>query len=237
MGRAVGAASTLRFVGGAVRAIAARTRRWVARVPWLVTGTALLLSACQSADSGPARHAAPAGEPVVQAPPSDANAVPSHGAPKIDHPIDITPMMTRPCDVLTDDEVVGLLGTDTTEKRSDFTGPSCGWGSFGPQAAFVAVGFPTVSNRGLTSIYRAKDAEYKFFKELAPVLGFPTVAFGYFDDTETRGSCHIAAGTSDRTTVDAAVTLSPRNRGTKDPCEAAREVLATALQNIQAATL
>ncbi|AXB46720.1 hypothetical protein A4R43_33305 [Amycolatopsis albispora] len=134
--------------------------------------------------------------------------------------------------MLTDAQVTGLLGTDINEVRGDRGGPGCRWYSYESQAS-VAVDFPKITDNGLTAIYAAaKDHRYKFFKEMTPVRGYPAVAWGTNDETMTHGECHVAVGTSDQSTVEASVSLSKQNVGTKDPCEAARQVLDMAIGNL-----
>ena len=166
-------------------------------------------------------------------PSSEPVEVPGFGAPKVANPLDTSGPEAQPCGLLTDAQINGLLGTDINKTQEDGTGPGCKWHSYGSQAASVYVTFPTVTDNGLTAIYRAKGNEYKFFKEMTPVRGYPAVAWDTTDETMTRGECHVAVGTSDRSTVEASVSLSEKNIGTKDPCEAAHQVLDMVIGNIQ----
>ncbi|MDI5977805.1 DUF3558 domain-containing protein [Amycolatopsis magusensis] len=207
-------------------------RRPVVRIlPW-AAGVLLLLSACEGKDVAgiPSVPPATASEPSQSAGESE---VPGFGAPKIENPLDVGGLDQRPCEALTDAQVTELLGSDTTKKEENVSGPMCSWHSYGTDGAFVAVSFPTVTDLGLTGLYRGKGQQLKFFKEMSPVRGYPTVAWGQTDDTATDGRCGVSAGTTDRTTLDATVTLSKKNVGTKDPCEAARGVLDLVIGNIQ----
>ncbi|MGC7093833.1 DUF3558 domain-containing protein [Amycolatopsis lurida] len=195
----------------------------------------LLLSGCGGNDvpGTPTMPTTGATEPAP--PPSSGSAeVPGFGAPKVDNPLDTSGPEAQPCELLTDAQVNELLGTDINESRDDRSGPTCRWDSDGSQAASVTVGFPTVTDNGLTAIYgAAKNQKYKFFKEMSPVRGYPAVAWDTTDETMTRGTCNVAAGTSDRSTVEATVWLSQKNVGVKDPCEAAHQVLDMVISNIQ----
>ncbi|MGC7093816.1 DUF3558 domain-containing protein [Amycolatopsis lurida] len=197
------------------------------------TGLVLLLSGC-AGDDVPGTPTVPTAGAVEPAqPPARSDEVPGSGAPKVDNPLDTSGPEAQPCETLTDAQVTELLGTDINETRDDRTGPGCQWGSYGPQAASVHVMFPNVTDNGLTAIYRAKGNQYKFFKEMTPVRGYPAVAWNTTDETTTRGVCSVAVGTSDRTTAEATVRLSEKNVGTKDPCEAAHQVLDMVIGNIQ----
>ncbi len=112
-------------------------------------------------------------------------------------------------------------------------GPSCSIHPPSITQAGILVIFTNLDNRGLTSIYAAKDTKYPFFLPLAPVDGYPIVAYGLTDDRASRGICQIAVGTSDQQTVDIGVTQSEQNIGKKDPCEAARGVAASVLGNLR----
>ncbi|QFU94115.1 DUF3558 domain-containing protein [Amycolatopsis sp. YIM 10] len=194
---------------------------------------ALLLSGCGGNDV-PGTPTVPTTGAIEPAPPSsEAAEVPGHGAPTVTNPLDTSGREAQPCGLLTDTQINGLLGTDINESVDDGSGPGCRWHSYGSQAASVAVRFPKVTDNGLTAIYGAKGHQYKFFKEMPPVRGYPSVAWDTTDETMTKGECHVAVGTSDRSTVEASVSLSKKNVGTKDPCEAAHQVLDMVIGNIQ----
>ncbi|AXB46704.1 hypothetical protein A4R43_33215 [Amycolatopsis albispora] len=198
----------------------------------LAAGLLLLASGCEGKDvpGTPALPAASASEPSPSAGESD---VPAYGAPKVDNPLEVGDLVQRPCTALTDAQVTELLGSDTTEKEENVTGPACSWHSYGSEGAFIAVGFPTVNDLGLTALYRGKGQQFQFFKEMPPVRGLPAVAWGQVDDTKTQGRCGVSIGITDRSTMDATVTLSDKNIGKKDPCEATHDVLDMVVGNLQ----
>ncbi|MBN6036182.1 DUF3558 domain-containing protein [Amycolatopsis sp. 195334CR] len=198
-------------------------------------GLVLLLSACEGKDV-PGAPTVPTAGAMEPSPSADASDVPAFGAPKVDSPIDISKSEAQPCETLTDAQINGLLGSDTKESREEsgdiIAGPGCTWHSYGSQSAFVGVLFPKVTDLGLSGFYRAKGGQYKFFEEMAPVRGYPAVAWNGTDET-AKGVCNVVAGTSDRATVNVTVTLSEKNVGKKNPCEAARDVLDMVIGNIQ----
>ncbi|MGA6163481.1 DUF3558 domain-containing protein [Amycolatopsis magusensis] len=195
-------------------------------------GLVLLLSGCGGNDVPGTPIASPASAVEPTRAPGDS-AVPGSGVPKVANPLDTSGPEAQPCGLLTDAQVNGLLGTDIDKTQEGETGPTCRWFSYGPQAASVAVGFPKVTGNGLTAIYRARGDQYKFFKEMPSVRGYPAVAWNTTDESTTRGECNVAVGTSDRATLEATVRLSQKNVGVKDPCEAAHQVLDTVIGNIQ----
>ncbi|MFI6024142.1 DUF3558 domain-containing protein [Amycolatopsis magusensis] len=203
------------------------TRSWLG-----AAGLVLLLSGCGGNDvPGTPIASPPSAVEPTQAP--DGSAVPGSGVPEVENPLDTSGAEARPCELLSDAQVNGLLGTDINKTQEGETGPTCRWFSYGPQAASVAVGFPKVTENGLTAIYRARGNQYKFFEEMPPVRGYPAVAWNTSDETVTRGECNVAVGISDRATLEATVRLSQKNVGVKDPCEAAHQVLDMVIGNIQ----
>lgn len=186
------------------------------------------LAGCSSTAPG---QAVPAEHTDQPAPSSTSDQVPGPGVPKVQSPIDITKFKQNPCESLTSAQISDLLG-DGARVNPDPRGPGgpgCGWFS---QAQIVVV-FPNVDKLGLTSVYRAKGGAYPFFMPLAPVDGYPVVAYGTADLRGRLGECNVALGTSDRETLDVSITQSAAHKGEKDPCESAREVAEKVLGNLR----
>ncbi|WP_290051302.1 DUF3558 domain-containing protein [Amycolatopsis solani] len=194
--------------------------------------SALLLNACTTSTGGTASPTVSNSDQPSTLP--STSGLPGPGVPKVQTPIDVARFKQSPCDALTADQVSELLGQGVTP-QADLeapAGPSCSANPPQVTQASVLVIFTNVSNRGLTGVYEAK---YRFFLPLAPVDGYPAVAYGLADDRAGRGRCQIAIGTSDTQTVDIAVGQSEANIGKKDPCEAARDVASLVLGNLRGA--
>lgn len=203
------------------------------RILILIGASVLVLSACTTTNGG---TASPSSSSANEPTPSSSTAdVPGPGVPKVASPIDISRFKSAPCDSLTAQQVADLLGPGVTPKTDLDApgGPSCSIHPPQVTQAGVLVIFTDLDNRGLTSVYAAKDTKYPFFMPLNPVDGYPIVAYGLADDRTTHGTCQIAIGTSDQQTVDIGVTQSEQNVGKKDPCEAARGVAASVLGNLR----
>ena len=197
-----------------------------------ISASVLVLGACTTTNSGTASPSSPsANEPTA----SSSADVPGPGVPKVASPIDINRFKSTPCDSLTAEQVTDLLGPGVTPKAELNApgGPSCSIHPPQVTQAGVLVIFTNLDNRGLTSLYAAKDVKFPFFMPLSPVDGYPIVAYGLADDRATHGTCQIAIGTSDQQTVDVGVTQSEKNVGKKDPCEAARNIAASVLDNLR----
>lgn len=190
------------------------------------------LAGCSSTTTGRANPSEQAGRPASSAPNSPAaEEVPGPGVPKVPSPLDATRLKQNPCASLTSAQITDLLGDNPRVKPEPHGagGPGCGWFA----QAQVAVVFPDINNLGLTSFYRAKDRIYRFFLALAPVDGYPAVAYGEDDNRASRGECDIAVGISDRETVVVSIRQSPAHQGEKDPCDSARDVAQKVLGNLR----
>jgi hypothetical protein len=197
-----------------------------------ISASILVLTACTTTNGG---TASPSSLSTNGPTTSSSADIPGPGVPKVASPIDISHFKLAPCDSLTAEQVTDLLGPGVTPK-ADLNapgGPSCSIHPPQVTQAGVLVIFTNVDNRGLTSVYAAKDVRFPFFMPLSPVDGYPIVAYGLADDRTTHGTCQIAVGTSDQQTVDIGVTQSEQNVGKKDPCEAARNVAASVLDNLR----
>ncbi|WP_406638252.1 DUF3558 domain-containing protein [Amycolatopsis sp. WGS_07] len=187
------------------------------------------LAGCASTIPG---GAIPAERTTPPAPSSTAaGQVPGPGVPKVPNPLDITRFKQNPCDALTSAQISNLLGDGARVKPDPHgpVGPACGWFS---QAQIVVV-FPNIDKLGLTSVYGAKGDAYPFFLPLAPVDGYPIVAYGGRDHRASDGECDVALGTSDRETAVVSITQSAAHKGEKDPCESARDVAEKVLGNLR----
>ncbi|TWE13527.1 uncharacterized protein DUF3558 [Prauserella muralis] len=167
--------------------------------------------------------------------PRGSDNLPSNGAPSIDDPLDISHFLRAPCDVITDAEKEALIGTEGTASPDLDTpvGPECVWSTGDSKRGRFAVIFPQVDARGLTSLYESRHRN-ALFEQLRPVDGYPVVAYG-ITDVRHEGKCTLRVGVSDRETIDITLYLGESKIGQLDPCQAARDQVATAMiRNIKA---
>jgi hypothetical protein len=205
----------------------------IRRIVVLLSTSLLTLAACTDRMDGTASPSISSPQPT----PSSNEAVPGPGVPKVDDPLDVSHFQQNPCDSLTPEQSKELLGADATTNPAvdDQAGPTCRWNIPAVSQAGVGVTYFKTTQLGLTGIYRSKDTIYPFFQPLAPIDGYPTVAFGQLDERRTKGRCLLALGTSDTQQVDIAISLSEGNIGKKDPCTAAHDVAAKVLENLRKA--
>lgn len=208
--------------------------------PTIVVAVALLaITGCSNTEPGKA-DAAPAPEVSTQpsendTSPEESEAVPGYGAPKIDNPLELDAFQQAPCETLASDQVTEILGDGVAGQPdlSGTVGPTCQWAK-SRSTAQVDLAFPDASDLGLTGIYKAKQSgKYGFLRELGSASGYPVIAYGYEDRSMSAGICGVRVGTSDRATIDIAISLSAENVGKTDPCEAGRDIAEMVIGNIK----
>ncbi|GAB3368511.1 DUF3558 domain-containing protein [Amycolatopsis echigonensis] len=180
-----------------------------------LAASALALSACSSTP-GTAQTPPTAG-------PSPTTSTAGSGAPKVANPLPAGTLDRDPCSTLTAAQVNALLGASATGEPQD-TGVAkmCHWANL-DRGSGISVQLVYAWKDGLGHVYAKKNEG--FFKELEPVQGYPTVAYGPSDDSST-GRCGVAIGISDTMAFEADATISRSNVGKpgSDPCEAARRI-------------
>ena len=199
----------------------------------LFSASLLALAGCTTTTQG---NPQPSGSSSSQQSSSSAtDQVPDPGVPKVTTPIDTTHFQQVPCDALTSDQVVELLGSGVIPKTEPKApaGPTCTWNSPRVSQAAVTVIFGSLDHLGLTSVYRAKGTKYPFFRPLDPIEGYPLVAYDGEGDQSSKGRCTVAVGVSDQETFDLHIAQSEENIGKKDPCAAARDVAGKVLANLR----
>ena len=182
-----------------------------------LAASALILSAC-SGNPGTAQPSSPAG--LSQAPSAAGS-----GAPKVPNPLPAGTLDRDPCSTLTAGQISTLLGTsspDVQPAKDTGVAKACHWANL-DRGSGISVQLVYAWNDGLGHVYAKKNEG--FFKELAPVQGYPTVAYGPSDDRST-GRCGVAIGISDTMAFEADATISRSNVGKPgaDPCDAARRI-------------
>lgn len=205
-----------------------------------VVALALALVGCSDDEPGTARPVdtrEPASttndEPPSTSSGSNGDDLPSNGAPAVENPIDAAEFEQQPCRMLTDEQARQAGLVPPGEPGEGAFAPACNWRNR-ESGAYLNTQFGDPGRQGLSAIYAANEAErYDVWLELDPIDGFPAVVAGGLD-LRDRGECTIVVGTSDEVTFQLKVTLSEANIGETDPCEAAAQVAALALQTIKA---
>lgn len=193
-----------------------------------VLASAALLGAC--GDNGGSDPDPTAGTSPSQG--SSGVSLPHDGAPKVADPVDWSAWTSKPCDVITNEQLksagfefpgMNLQVKDTSDPT---TGPSCkaSWGP-GDKGFGFGVNLQTPNPQGLSSFYKEqkKEHRYKVFKPLGDVSGHPVLQAEVDPTQLDPGDCGIAVGLSDQSTAVIAVTAR-KSKFSKDPCEAGKTV-------------
>ncbi|HKS44085.1 MAG TPA: DUF3558 domain-containing protein [Amycolatopsis sp.] len=183
-----------------------------------------LVASCTADKTGDAR---PTGSTTSAPQPSTESA-----APGVATPLTTDRYEQSPCDGLTQDQIDRFLGTGVSPEPDLNApgGPACNWHTSDGSGASIGIGFVA---KGLSRIYGGKGSAFAFFQPLGTIQGYPAVAYGVNDDRMTSGSCTVAVGTSDNSTIDVGATIRRQNIGKKDPCDAAYQVAQTIIDNIK----
>lgn len=165
--------------------------------------------------------------------PSNEDDLPSHGAPKVDEPLDTTRFQRDPCLALSASQAEDELNLPPQGSPEEITlGKGCKW--YNPETrGMVVIGFLTGNRRGLSGFYDANQrGEYSYFTELSPIEGYPAIASDV-EDRRPMGRCIVDVGVTDQLVVEIVLQLSQANVGEKVPCEFATEVAGKAMSTIK----
>lgn len=206
----------------------------VKRTAALAALTAVLLSSCTSKEGG-----SPTGVPdptgttsKTAAPPSsDADALPTDGAPKVDQPLTLGKFIEEPCSALTAPQAADLgVGFPGKADTSPF-GPICVWTN--TDSGYINLGFDP-DQRGLTGVYQSHKAGYlKYFKEQPDISGYPAVV-AMTDDDRGHGMCVLDVGVRDDTIFSVYLRQSRGKIGSIDPCQVVVRIAEHVLQTVKA---
>ncbi|WP_432850840.1 DUF3558 domain-containing protein [Amycolatopsis sp. CA-161197] len=168
--------------------------------------------------------------------PKPSTAAPSSSAgpqvPTIANPLPASLIQGDPCMALTPTQVGSLFsGTPTRDPAAKDTGvaKACFWSDV-QRGSHVGIQLVYAWKHGLADVYAKKDQG--FFKELAPVQGYPVVAYGPSDE-RPDGRCGVAVGISDDAAFEADAQVATSAVGTGDPCEDARKVADLAVTTLK----
>lgn len=204
-----------------------RSNRWIPLF-------ALLLAAGLTACGGGGGKADPPAQSLPDSGSSSSNAQqPSTGAPKIADPLPASLIQGDPCKVLTDSQLKTLFSgasLDVQPSRDTGVAKQCHWANL-DRGSGVSVQLVYAWTDGLGHVYAKKNEG--FFKELAPVQGYPVVAYGPTDDRST-GRCSVAIGIADNAAFEVDVKLADSQTGKNvDPCQDAQHVADLAVTTLK----
>lgn len=165
--------------------------------------------------------------------PPGEDDLPSHGAPKVEVPLDTARYQQDPCSTLTAAQAQDELNLPPQGEPQDITlGKGCEWYNQETRGQ-VRVAFLTGNPRGLSGFYDAnQQGKYPYFTVLTPIEGYPAIASDV-EDRRPMGRCIVDVGVTDKLAFDVIVQLSQANIGQTEPCEMAAKVAGMALRTMK----
>jgi len=166
--------------------------------------------------------------------PPSGDDLPSHGAPKVNDPLDTIRYQHDPCSTLTASQAQEELNLPPQGKPEDVPlGKGCEWYNADTRGR-VNIGILTGNPRGLSGFYEADQrGEYPYFIPLSPIEGYPAIA-GDVEDRRPRGICIVVVGVTDQLTIQFSLQLSQANVGQVEPCDMAAKVAGLAMKTMKA---
>jgi hypothetical protein len=199
----------------------------------LVTLLSALAAGCTTESAGDAAPATtrPATDSTSRSSDvTNADDLPTDGAPKVGDPLDTTAFQKDPCRALTPAQSEGLNVGAAGQSNDGPLGKGCEWSNQETRGKTNVV-FLDKDPRGLSAEYKVAE-KFAYFDELEPIDGYPAIARDGVDD-RPRGYCTVVVGVSNEIAFETNLQLSLENVGKKDPCEVAAEVAGMALQTMK----
>ncbi|QRP48088.1 DUF3558 domain-containing protein [Amycolatopsis sp. FDAARGOS 1241] len=152
-------------------------------------------------------------------------------APEIANPLPASLIQGDPCAVLTSSQVDSLFSRPPQRGAAEDTGvaKSCSWSDV-DRGSQIGIQLVYSWKDGLGTVYATQGRG--FFKELAPVQGYPVVAYGPSDD-RSKGFCNVAIGIANNAAFEADVRVANAVVGQGDPCDDARKVADLAITTLK----
>lgn len=191
-----------------------------------------LLAGCSNFSGG---NPVPTGDQTSVGSPSDAPSgggdLPSHGAPKVQNPLDTTAFHQQPCQVLTDDQLRQLNLEAPGETGKGVGAPDCTWRNRSTGAS-LGMQFELANSQGLSTLYERRE-QNDLWIELPSIEGYPALAASTRDTRNQLGDCTVLVGVTDSLEFSVSGTLSNAKRGKADPCEATQLAANLVLQTLK----
>lgn len=169
--------------------------------------------------------------------PQPGNSLPSHGAPKVENPIDTAKFEADPCSVTTNAQLkkAGFDMKAPETQPDNATGPQCKWTFSQSGYGVVAGAFVSISDRGLSDLYDQRDTTYReLFEEIPSVAGYPAVIYDT-QDARKSGLCAVAVGVRDDQTYEVATLFISDNPDFSNPCKVAQKIAEIAVGTMKKA--
>lgn len=201
---------------------------------------AVVATGCVSTTEGsplpdPDGGATTSSSPASESDEPEDDELPYAGAPAVEDPLDTASFEQNPCRALTAAQADALKVRFPGDLRDSSLGKACEFRVLSDRLALVEIASLDKNPFGVSAIYQAEeDGKLEVFEPLAPVDGYPLVAYGALDRRDS-GACSVVFGASDEIAFEIAVQQSAGNIGKKEPCQTAAMVAGKVLQTMKAA--
>lgn len=167
-----------------------------------------------------------------------ASALPKHGAPDVQHPLDTSGVASDACSALTSKQIESFAGEFEEKKHFivDAKSHNCQWiftesGTYYPLADLIGGLNLEDSSNGLSTIYlHHTNGDLGTFKPLQ-VEGYPAVI--YSNGEQRSGRCVLAVGVSNKVAYVADVSTFEAHPKFDQPCELAKKFAGYVVQNLK----
>jgi hypothetical protein len=200
-------------------------------------GMALVVGCTTTSEGTPNPDPGASSSGSEQHPPSSEDPsggdLPSDGAPNIEDPLDISQFLADPCLALTAEQTEDLGVPQTGESSEETLGKVCIWRN--PETrGLTSIAMIEKYRRGLSAAYLANEqGKYAYFEPLAPIEGYPAVAYDSSDERDL-GICAVGVGVANDLMFELSLQLSTDNIAKKkDPCETAVVVAGMVLRTMK----
>jgi hypothetical protein len=143
-----------------------------------------------------------------------------------------------PCDsAYTATQLTGFLGATNPPKPStDQLGTACYWSSANLDGAALSVGYQVKVHDGISLAYQSVKPTAVFWKELAPVQGYPIIAYKPAGDSiDQKDTCTAVVGINDELAYAVVVGLGDHaNAQGKNACDSVRTAADAVMTNLKA---
>lgn len=190
----------------------------------------LFVGGCSDSNAG---NPAPGDQTASGETQQPGSGLPSHGAPKVEKPLDTSDFEAKPCSVATVQKLKSA-GLDVEQPESDpdgSTGPECIWTFASPQYGSMAGAFVRLHNQGLSALYQRRSS-YALFEPVSSVAGYPAVIYDT-SDSRKDGFCALSVGVRDDQQYEIATTLDTAHPDQSNPCSVAQKVAEIAVETMK----
>ena len=194
----------------------------------LALGLIVVLAGCSGKVRGNPDPAS--STPAAASPSADVPA----GVPKVAHPIDTARFEKEPCAALTAGQLAQLrITTAPKPDAGNKLGPGCEWNAYDEIGLTVGAALLTAGSSLATLYKQNEQGDWKLFKPVADVAGYPGVLLDELD-AQPKGNCGLSVAVRDNLIYSLSVTISSGSKDYGNPCPVAQKAAELAVSTMKA---